>query len=789
MSANGYDERIVNPMYKELKLQLEKSNYLRNGMDPDLSASGEKRWREKEVYKRKQVSLASAALQHQGPGFSKLSHEITREQHESLLIQTPTTLPLKKENNRAYGMSQCMVGFERENLTDYNRLSVWIYIDAPGFHAVYMEMSIYNRGEHIMPKPGRFEGIHHPCLAPGQWHHVVWEIPYIYRDQVEGVSFGIPLLGSLPNTAKELKVYISNLSFEAVDEDHYLGFDLGKDRIAYCHSGYRANALKEALVQHCDSTKFCLVNLDHQVVYEGVAIELSNGFKSLQFTDYDVSGWYRLQIGDRSTQPFAIGDDAYLSAAWKTLNFFYLERCGMHIPGVHTECHLDVLSVHPDGRTLPVAGGWHDAGDVSQGLDNTVESAYAMLELAAVMKKKEQSLYARLLEEVRWGLDWIISTRFGDGYRHVGCLIGIWTNNVRGDHDDITAHAVNKASNNLIAAAVCAKAAQAFAEEDPIFSDVCRRVAIEDFAFGRTKIEEEVQTKVPQKQEIIVLGQAANAGYELFKLTEEEQYLEFAATYAKLIMACQQQEPREDFLIPLSGFFYESQERLTICAYNHRSYEHLPLQALSRLYQIAPYHPDAELWKKSMEHYADYIKTTADMVEPYRVLPNAIYELDNCDLEGLYHEGEQVGLPTLEEYNAQVLQGIKLNDTHYIRRFPVAYQFRGFHATLMGKAKAIAFINEALPDRALKEIATRQVEWILGYNPFALSSVYGEGYDYHPLYVAFSDQLVGAVPVGFETFENLDEPFYPMQNAPTYKEVWVHTTCRLMWLIGDVNTF
>ena len=50
--------------------------------------------------------------------------------------------------------------------------------------------------------------------------------------------------------------------------------------------------------------------------------------------------------------------------------------------------------------------------------------------------------------------------------------------------------------------------------------------------------------------------------------------------------------------------------------------------------------------------------------------------------------------------------------------------------------------------------------------------MYGEGHDYHPLYAPMSPQLVGAVPVGFETFENEDQPFYPMQNNATYKEVW-----------------
>lgn len=41
--------------------------------------------------------------------------------------------------------------------------------------------------------------------------------------------------------------------------------------------------------------------------------------------------------------------------------------------------------------------------------------------------------------------------------------------------------------------------------------------------------------------------------------------------------------------------------------------------------------------------------------------------------------------PSLEEYNAQVRNGIRLNDRFYLRVFPVAYQFRGFHATLMAE--------------------------------------------------------------------------------------------------------
>ena len=89
-------------------------------------------------------------------------------------------------------------------------------------------------------------------------------------------------------------------------------------------------------------------------------------------------------------------------------------------------------------------------------------------------------------------------------------------------------------------------------------------------------------------------------------------------------------------------------------------------------------------------------------------------------------------------------------------------------------------------DEELKHIATRQMEYIVGFNPFAQSTIYGDGYDYPPLYGAFSGDVVGAVPVGIQTFENDDEPYWPMQSNCTYKEIWVHTTARMMWLVAEL---
>jgi len=313
-----------------------------------------------------------------------------------------------------------------------------------------------------------------------------------------------------------------------------------------------------------------------------------------------------------------------------------------------------------------------------------------------------------------------------------------------------------------------------------VFARWCRTRAIQDFKFAR----EMMGMIANNKNEVELYSQAAVSAMHLYRLTQEEAYLEWAVQYAHVVMDCQQMERRRDWSVPLHGFFYESREKKRILEFFHRSNEELMMQALSMLLTDAPKHADAIEWKASCQAYADYLHDISNTISPYGILPAAVYELNNADFSGIYHEGDRVGMPSMEEYNAQVKNGIPLSANFYLRRFPVAYQFRGFHAVLMGKAKAALMLSALLGDKELKNIATRQLEYIVGYNPFAMSTIYGDGYDYPPLYGAYAGDVAGAVPVGIETFENDDEPYMPMQVNATYKEIWTHTTAGVMMLVS-----
>jgi len=65
--------------------------------------------------------------------------------------------------------------------------------------------------------------------------------------------------------------------------------------------------------------------------------------------------------------------------------------------------------------------------------------------------------------------------------------------------------------------------------------------------------------------------------------------------------------------------------------------------------------------------------------------------------------------------------------------------------------------------------------------------MYGEGYDWTPLYSVRSGQMVGALPVGIETKGYNDAPYWPTQICWTYKEVWTAPVGQWIWLMDDLS--
>jgi hypothetical protein len=81
-------------------------------------------------------------------------------------------------------------------------------------------------------------------------------------------------------------------------------------------------------------------------------------------------------------------------------------------------------------------------------------------------------------------------------------------------------------------------------------------------------------------------------------------------------------------------------------------------------------------------------------------------------------------------------------------------------------------------DSAALDLAQRQAQWIVGRNPFAQSTMYGEGYDWAQQYSVSSGDFVGSLPVGMQSSGTTDLPYLAGEDMYVYKEVWVTTRAR-----------
>ena len=707
---------------------------------------------------------------------------------------------------RIYTVPKAMRIFDRENWEDYNQLSVWIYPDMPGYRNVCFRVQLHNDGEHKVPDAFDRDGGHNVNLKNHEWNHVTVEIPYVYRDEVIGVSFDYDMVGNEPCASGTACWYIDKLELQKVEADVYEGWDVGKNRIAFSHSGYQPGTEKTAIASTLTASEFSVIDTDTKETVLTKPIEtvktMTGEFQVMNFTELTSPGTYYLKAGEVETRTFEINERVWMGSIWKTINFFFCQRCGYRVPGKHEACHTDQVTYH-DGKSMVCNGGWHDAADTNQQQPLTCEVTYAMFDLAMSLKDDDTMLYKRVLEEAVWGLNYLIKGRFGDGYRVGPASSAVWTDGIRGTKDDLDFPATNGAFENLLSSSAESIGYRALLSEDEIYAKYSLACAEEDFHFAMEVIEdgsyditkEKGHTRMTSK--CLLYSCVAQAALELYRNTGKQEYADYAAKMGEYIVSCQQREYDDTFTEPFIGFYYRESDHKNIIHYNHRSHEEKYTVALIELCRQLPDHPDWMKWYSALMFHADYVKRAMRYVEPYGMLPSGIYKSDEIDDIGTFGLMHPISTPfsaksyeeqvaeTFKNYQEQLDNGVKVGPQHYMRRFPVWYSFRGNFSVQLSLGKAVSASSIYLNDESLYNIAQRQFEWIIGKNPFAESIMYGEGYDYCQQYAVLPGETTGELPVGMESNEQHDSPFWPQVNNCTYKEVWVAAPAKWLWMMAD----
>lgn len=691
----------------------------------------------------------------------------------------------------SFGTARLDFRFEPQDWRGYNRLRFWVRPRIRGARVLHLNVAVVNKGEVPVPDPHFREGATVFDLKNGCWQECIWEFAAMPRDAISELSFYIFCSGHDICAAEELEYDYRDICIEQVeDPEHEHGWVNPAPCINVSTVGYWPGGTKTA-VGTLRADSFELVDAGKEtVVYTGAVRQVDNergSFSVLDFSEVSAPGKYYLRSGEQQSCVFEIAEDLASESLWKVLNFFYCERCGFPVQGKHSTCHQDILANHK-GETITFAGGWHDAGDVSQQAAQTGEVVQAMFENARRCKQ-DRMLYLRLMEEAQWGLDFILRTRFGDGYRATSAGATRFTDNLMGNFDDVQARVHNHAFENFLFAGIEAYAAETLMGYDDELASNALHAAKEDFAFAQKKFAEtgvdpahmfEHTYNSGLSQYYAVIVWAASC---LYSASGIRQYASAAKKYADKLLDCQEVEGKAG----ISGFFYRDETHKTIVHFNHQSREHQFMQALEALCRTQPHDPEKEKWEQAMRRYGAYLKAIAGNTAPYGMLPAGVHKLDEVEdaetFQWLHITCDYA--QEKENYREQLAQGKPLGDGLVLRNFPVWFSFRGNTAVMLSMGKAAMLLGHYFEDPGLLQIGREQMYWMWGKNPFGQSLVYGAGSRYCRQYAVHCGECVGEVPVGIETYGNGDAPYWPQNNNATFREVWIGAASRWLLLCAD----
>lgn len=730
------------------------------------------------------------------PGQMEISYEDMKSKEPAIQFTSPTRLPQWQGSYaRIYATPYLTCQLPEMDLREYNRIAIRIRPEMPGFKHVSLHLQLVNEGEHPIPDRYMREGCHNMNLKNHVWNDVSVEIPNVFRDKVTAIKIGYDIVGNEREAADTACFYIKDIEAQKIEQcEKYTGWEPREGQLIYSGTGYQTTALKQAFSAGNCQGRFRVVEMETGKVILKKEVEKivtkQGHFVVLDFSEVEEQGSYLLICGDMISRSFVIGDEVWEDSLWKCINLFFCERCGFEVPGIHKYCHGNVVSHYQD-KSVVSNGGWHDAADMSQNLTNTADAVYAIFYTAA-QQKDNRELFERLIEEGKWGLDWMLRTRFEKGYRTTGSGGSVWTSNILGEKDQIDNDAERLAIENFMAAAAQALAAGVLVDIDKEQSAYLIKAAAEDWQYAYEDIDQEqyVDTMDPARisSPLLLYCMGVTAACELYKVTADGFYAEKAEEIAERMLECQQQE-YPDWQIPLTGFFYRDGEKSQVQHYNHRCYEHAPVMALKLLWENITDSPNRMKWYHALLLYTEYLKQTVDITAPYQMAPASIYHVDEAEedrelflnQQAFAHEG------MLSEYREQVEHGVALGQGYYLKRFPVWFSYRGNNGLILSSGSAAAIGAQVRNDGKLKQLAHQQLEWVVGKNPFGQSLMIGEGYEYADQYLCLPGEINGGICVGIQSFGNSENPYWPQCNNAVYRELWIHPSIRYLLLAASIH--
>ena len=467
------------------------------------------------------------------------------------------------------------------------------------------------------------------------------------------------------------------------------------------------------------------------------------------FSDVTREAMYQITVGQERSVPFFIQGDVWRRTLPKAVGYIRAQRCGCEVPNVHPVCHLDDTRRRDTGEHVDVTGGWHDAGDLRKWMSATMLSGFALLTLARNLGEscdRAGSGLALLLDEFRWGNRYFLKMQDRDGRVWADTAGGVngdnsdnhWTDNKIGTADD---RYINTAKNPTIQAmftGMQAMAAQAFRSTDAEYA--AQLLAASQRCWEANK----------RGSRSAELAWWARAAAELYRATGNDRWQTEAVALGRRLLELQETRFVGGQKL-VRGFWRTGPNQSE--PYTDAVHASLPPLVLLELAETFDEHPDAKRWLDAVRlHLSEYVAPMCAR-SAYGILPFGIF----------------IGSPTPESYRP--LAG----ELTYRYFMPVRKQYWwvGTTSHLLSYAYLLARAARVLKDNAWRDLAYRQMEWVMGANPFGACLMTGEGIRNPYPHSRFVGLIIGGIMNGIGGNVR-DEPVLDTENGYDWRttEYW-----------------
>lgn len=563
------------------------------------------------------------------------------------------------------------------------------------------------------------------------------------------------------------------------------------------HVGFLPQAFKSCVVVEPPEPDFEIFELRDTLwntAYRGTltkgGTELASGWMG-DFSALTQPGIYQVRCGHLRSRCFVIDQSVYDVPQRVVFNYFPWQRCGESVTGWHAPCHLEDGRIVDTGERLDLVGGYHQSGDLRKWACFVNMGLIGLAATGLLASPRWDD--GQIAEEITWGCDYYqkLITPEGSLLDSVFIPLG-W-----GARDYYRSPAPAPAHWNTIRQQ--ALAARYFADRDPQYAARCREAAqrIWNYMTSSQRPTDLYQAPAlpPRGHDgfnswfsgfypgsALDLAHRLCAALSLYRVTNTAELLADAARSATALASLQvgSQNAEE---CPGAACFWEGPQSAQLVNSAFYFWHISGPVGLCELLAFQPNHPDAGIWRNCIHRIAAQYLWTSQR-NPWGRVPARWYSSAGSEIEDCF-SFSTTDPQSAGRYPAGAIP-VPAGQTPALSCDYAYYPF-AYHLDLMGIAHFLRSAAALTGEQQYADLAQRQLDWIMGCNPWDASAIEGVGYN-QPQRGIFGEffpptpQIPGAVTVGF-TPHSFEPESYGLDNEYDMPVVgWT------LWLLSEVAT-